>query len=204
MGDDVIVGNDGKTRCEWAGTDDTPSRRYHDRVWGARTANESAMFEALTLGVFEAGLNWRMVWGKRDALRKAFRDFDVNQVASMTKRDVDRLMKDPEIIRNRRKIEATIANARATKATSGGLAALTKSIDSGQSGPPKSIADIPDSTAQAKAFSEKLKTLGYQFVGPTSAYSFMQHVGMVNDHIEGCFRARGHERRATNRARSRA
>jgi DNA-3-methyladenine glycosylase I len=191
MGDDVIVGSDGKARCGWADPDNSETRRYHDRVWGSRTSNESAMFEALTLGVFEAGLNWRMVWGKRDALRKAFRDFDVDRVASMTKRDVDRLMKDPEIIRNRRKIEATIANAQATKATKGGLRGLVKSTDGGQSGPPKSMADIPDSTAQAKAFAEKLKTLGYQFVGPTSAYSFMQHVGLVNDHIEGCFRARG-------------
>src|SRR6195256_3914470 len=108
MRNDVIVGYDGKPRCVWAGAGDTALGRYHDDVWGTRTYDGSALFEALTLGVFQAGLSWSIVFGKRDAFRRAFRDFDVAEVAAMTARDVDRLTQDASIIRNRRKIQATI------------------------------------------------------------------------------------------------
>src|SRR3981081_4016634 len=91
---DVIVGYDGTPRCAWAGTAETALARYHDEVWGTRTHDESAMFEALTLGVFQAGLSWSIVFGKRDAFRRAFSDFDIAQVAAMTERDVDRLVQD--------------------------------------------------------------------------------------------------------------
>jgi DNA-3-methyladenine glycosylase I len=101
MSSDVIIGHDGKPRCAWAGTGDTALGRYHDEVWGTRTYDQSAMFEALTLGVFEVGLSWSIVFGKRDAFRKAFRGFDVTKVAAMTKQDVDRLVQDASIIRNR-------------------------------------------------------------------------------------------------------
>src|ERR1700742_2006142 len=111
MRDDVIIGHDGKRRCAWAGTEDTAAVRYHDEVWGTRTYNDSALFEALTLGVFEAGLSWSIVFGKRDGFRRAFRDFDVADVAAITKGDVDRLVLDPSIIRNRAKIQATVDNA---------------------------------------------------------------------------------------------
>src|SRR6266404_5823146 len=111
MGDDVIMGSDGKPRGAWAGAGDTPGGRYHDEVWGTRTYDESALFEALTLGVFQAGLSWSVVFGKRDASRKAFHDFDVARVAAMTERDVGRLLQDPSIIRNRAKINATLDNA---------------------------------------------------------------------------------------------
>src|SRR5246127_804890 len=110
---DVIVGYDGKPRCTWAGASDTPLGRYHDEVWGTRTYVESAMFEALTLGVFEAGLSWSIVFGKRDAFREAFRSFNVAKIAAMTDQDVDRLLQNPSIIRNRAKIKATVDNARA-------------------------------------------------------------------------------------------
>src|ERR1700746_1226608 len=106
MGSDVITGRDGKPRCAWAGAGDTALGRYHDEVWGRRTYEESALFEALTLGVFEVGLSWSVVFGKRDAFRKAFRGFDVARVAAMSGRDVDRLVGDASIIRNRRKIQA--------------------------------------------------------------------------------------------------
>src|SRR5580704_9631104 len=99
MSSDVIVGYDGKPRCAWVGAGDTPGVRYHDEVWGARTHDQSAMFEALTLGVFEVGLSWSIVFGKRDAFRSAFRNFDVGDVAAMTPRDVDRLTEDASIIR---------------------------------------------------------------------------------------------------------
>ena len=109
---DVIIGYDGKPRCAWAGAGDAALGRYHDEVWGTRTYDESAMFEALTLGVFEVGLSWSIVFGKRDAFRTAFRSFDVARVAAMTERDVDRLTEDASIIRNRGKIQATVDNAR--------------------------------------------------------------------------------------------
>src|SRR6266700_1229838 len=118
MSSDVIVGRDGKPRCALAGDGDTALGRYHDEVWGTRTSDESVMFEALTLGVFEVGLSWSVVFGKRDAFRKVFRGFDVSAVAGMTERDVDRLVEDASIIRNRAKIQATVDNARAMMSAS--------------------------------------------------------------------------------------
>src|SRR5712692_3127052 len=126
---DVIIGSAGKPRCAWAGPGDTALGSYHDEVWGTRTYDESALFEALTLGVFEAGLSWSIVFGKRDAFRKAFQGFDVAKVAAMTPRDVDRLVQDASIIRNRAKIQATLDNARATMSASPRLAALAQSYE---------------------------------------------------------------------------
>jgi DNA-3-methyladenine glycosylase I len=189
MSSDVIVGHDGKPRCVWAGAGDTAFGQYHDEVWGSRTYDESALFEALTLGVFQVGLSWSIVFGKRDAFRKAFRSFDAAKVAAMTERDVDRLVKDPSIIRNRGKIEATLANARAMASASPSLAELAKSYKSTRTRAPRSLADIPTSTPEAEAFAKQLKSQGYRFVGPTSVYAFMQNVGVVNDHLQGCFRA---------------
>jgi DNA-3-methyladenine glycosylase I len=189
MGDDVIVGYDGKPRCAWAEAGDTPFGRYHDEVWGTRTDDESALFEALTLGVFEAGLSWSIVFGKREAFRRAFHGFDVARVAAMTERDIDRLLQDPSIIRNRAKLTATVENARAMRSASPSLAALTTSYASTRKRAPRSIAALPTSTPQADAFAKRLKSQGYRFVGPTSVYAFMQNVGVVNDHIHGCFLA---------------
>jgi DNA-3-methyladenine glycosylase I len=189
MGSDVIIGHDGKPRCLWAGAGETALGRYHDEVWGTRTYDESALFEALTLGVFEAGLSWRVVFGKRDAFRKAFRGFDLAKVAAMTARDVDRLVKDASIIRNRPKIQATVDNARTMLSASPSLAALAKSYEITRKRAPGSLARLPTSTPQAEAFAKQLKSQGYRFVGPTSVYAFMQNVGVVNDHIRGCFRA---------------
>ena len=191
MKDDVVTGYDGRARCAWAGAADTALSRYHDEVWGTRTYDESAMFEALTLGVFEAGLSWSIVFGKRDAFREAFHGFNVAQVASMTSEDVDRLLGNPSIIRNRAKIQATIDNARAVMSASPSLPALAKSYEGTPGDTPRSIADIPSSTPQAQAFARQLKAQGYRFVGPTSVYAFMQNVGMVNDHVQGCFRTAG-------------
>ncbi len=189
MSSDVIIGNDGRPRCAWAGAGDTPLGRYHDEVWGTRTHDESALFEALTLGVFQVGLSWSIVFGRRDAFSKAFRGFDVAKVAAMTARDVDRLVQDASIIRNRAKIEATVDNARAMMSGSPGLVDLAKSYEVTRKRAPRSLADLPKSTPQAEAFAKQLKSQGYRFVGPTSVYAFMQNVGAVNDHIHGCFRA---------------
>jgi len=189
MSSDVIVGVDGKQRCTWAGAGDTALGRYHDEVWGTRTYDESALFEALTLGVFQVGLSWAIVFGKRDAFRKAFRSFKAAKVAEMTELDVDRLVQDASIIRNRAKIQATVDNARAMTAASPSLAELAKSYASARTRAPRSLADLPTSTPEAEAFAKQLKSQGYRFVGPTSVYAFMQNVGVVNDHLHGCFRA---------------
>jgi DNA-3-methyladenine glycosylase I len=189
MSSDVIIGYDGKPRCVWAGPEDTAFGRYHDEVWGTPTSDESAVFEALTLGVFEVGLSWSIVFGKRDAFRTAFRGFDVAEVAAMTERDVDRLVRDASIIRNRGKIQATVDNARAMLSASPTLIALAKSYEVTRTEAPRSLADLPRWTPEAEAFAKQLKGQGYRFVGPTSVYAFMQNIGVVNDHIHGCFRA---------------
>jgi DNA-3-methyladenine glycosylase I len=196
---DVIIGDDGKPRCAWAGTGDTAAIRYHDEIWGTRTHDESAMFEALTLGVFEVGLSWSIVFRKRDGFLKAFHDFNVGQVAAMTERDVSRLMQDTSIIRNQRKIQATIDNARAMVASSPKLAELARTYETTSDRAPRSIAELPTSTPQAEAFAKRLKSQGYRFVGPTSVYAFMQNIGLVNDHVHGCFRATGYHATAAGR-----
>jgi DNA-3-methyladenine glycosylase I len=189
MSSDVIIGHDGKPRCIWAGAGDTAFGRYHDEVWGTRTYEQSALFEALTFGVFELGLSWSTVFGKRDAFRKAFQGFDVAKVAAMTARNVDLLVQDASIIRNRAKIQATVDNARAMTSASPSLAELAKSYEFTRKRAPRSLADLPTSTPEAEAFAKQLKSQGYRFVGPTSVYAFMQNVGVVNDHLHGCFRA---------------
>ncbi|MEA2502794.1 MAG: DNA-3-methyladenine glycosylase [Actinomycetota bacterium] len=189
MNRDVIIGHDGKPRCAWAGAGDNDLALYHDEVWGIRTYDESALFEALTLGVFEVGLSWSIVFGKREAFRKAFRGFDVAKVAAMTARDVDRLVRDASIIRNRAKIQATVDNARTMMSASPSLAALAKSYEITRKRAPRSVAELPASIPQAEEFAKQLKSQGYRFVGPTSVYAFMQNIGVINDHIHGCFRA---------------
>ena len=196
---DVVVGRDGKPRCAWASAGDGGLSRYHDDVWGKRTYDQSAMFEALTLGVFEVGLSWSTVFRKRDAFRKAFRDFDPARIATMTKRDVDRLLQDASIIRNRAKIQATVDNARAMISASPSLAALAQSYEITGKHAPRSLTDLPTSTPQAEAFAKQLKAQGYRFVGPTSVYAFMQNVGVVNDHVHGCFRATDYPAKARGR-----
>jgi len=192
MAGDVIVGYDRKPRCSWAGAGDSALGRYHDEVWGTRTYDESSMFEALTLGVFQAGLSWSIVFDKRDAFRKAFHDFRPVKVAAMTERDVDRLVHDPSIIRNRAKIQATVENARVMRSASPSLMALAKSYENTHAHAPRSLAAIPTATPRAEAFASQLKSQGFRFVGPTSVYAFMQNVGVVNDHVHGCFRATDH------------
>ncbi|MEZ0011802.1 DNA-3-methyladenine glycosylase I [Kitasatospora sp. GAS206B] len=189
MSSDVIIGYDGEPRCEWAGAEDTALSRYHDEVWGTRTHDESAMFEALTLGVFQAGLSWKVVFNKRDAFRQAFRGFDVAEVAAMTDVDVDHLVNDASIIRNRSKIEATISNAHAMLSASPSLLVLAQSYEMPRKRAPRTYAELPTSTPQAEDFAKRLKAQGYHFVGPTSVYAFMQNVGVINDHLHGCFRA---------------
>ena len=185
----VVIGHDGKPRCPWAGSGDNDLGRYHDAVWGTRTYDETALFEALTLGVFEVGLSWSIVFGKRDAFRKAFLGFDAAKVAALTARDVDRLVQDASIIRNRAKIQASVDNARTMMSASPSLATLAKPYEVARKRAPRSMEELPASTPQSEQFAKQLKSQGYRFVGPTSVYAFMQNVGLVNDHIHGCFRA---------------
>jgi DNA-3-methyladenine glycosylase I len=141
------------------------------------------MFEALTLGVLELGLSWSVVFSKRDAFRTAFRGFDVAKVPAMTERDVDRLTENASIIRNRRKIQAIVDNARAAMFESPDLVTLAKSYEITRRRAPRSVADLP-TTPQAEAFARQLKSQGFRFVGPTTMYAFMQNVDMVNDHVQ--------------------
>jgi DNA-3-methyladenine glycosylase I len=162
---DVITGHDGKPRCGWAGAGDTALGRYHDEVWGTRTHDESAIFEALTLGVFEVGLSWSVVFGKREAFRKAFRGFDVAKVAAMTEGDVERLVADASIIRNRAKIQATVDNARAMLSASPSLVALVKSYEITRKRAPRHVADVPASTPQAEGVREAAEVAGIPLRG---------------------------------------
>ena len=182
---DVVVGPDGKARCAWAGADDSLVR-YHDKVWGKRTYDESALFEALTLGVFQAGLSWEIVFRKREAFQKVFHGFDVAKVARMTSRDVDRLVDDASIIRNRAKIEATIANARAA-ADVDDLSELLWSFAPAPRPRPVDISKVPAVTPESTAMARELKRRGFRFVGPTTAYALMQATGMVDDHLRACW-----------------
>ena len=186
---DVITGYDGKRRCGWAGAGDTALGRYHDEVWGTRTHDESAMFEALTLGVFEVGLSWSVVFGKRDAFRTAFRGFDVAKVAAMTEGTSSgwsRTLRSSETVPRSRRRSTTPARCCQGRRAWRRSRSPTRSPASGHQ---RHVADLPASTPQAEAFAKQLKSQGYRFVGPTSVYAFMQNVGVVNDHVHGCFRA---------------
>jgi DNA-3-methyladenine glycosylase I len=188
MDDGIILGDDSIARCLWAGRGGSALADYHDTTWGTSTYDERSIFEALTLGVFEAGLSWQIVFGRREAFRRAFHGFDVAAVAAMPLREVDNLVGDPRIIRNRKKIEATISNANAMKSASPSLIDLARTYAEKPKRAPR-YADIPTSTPRAESLAKTLKSQGYRFVGPTSVYAFMQNVGIVNDHVRGCFRA---------------
>ena len=190
MNADVSIGADGLARCAWAAHSGPALARYHDDVWGKTTYRDTALFEALTLGVFQVGLSWRVVFGKRDAFRRAFRSFTPTRVAAMTEADVERLVHDASIIRNRAKIQATVENARAMVAASPTLATVARSYATERRRAP-TAAEIPTSSPVSQELAARLKAQGYRFLGPTSAYAFMQNVGMVNDHVRGCFCAAG-------------
>jgi len=181
-----------KPRCTWAGISDPLYTRYHDEEWGVPKTNDRALFEKLVLEGFQSGLSWLTILRKRDNFRKAFHDFDAARIARYTDKDVTRLMTDAGIIRNRLKIEATVANAKAyleLKKREGLAAYIWNFID----GQPiinrfQTAADIPAQTELSKDISKALKKQGFRFVGPTTVYAFMQSVGMVNDHLVGCHR----------------
>jgi DNA-3-methyladenine glycosylase I len=193
----IVTGEDGVARCRWA--DSAPDyRAYHDTEWGFPVAEDTRLFEKLCLEGFQAGLSWLTILRKREAFRAAFAGFDFNRVARFTDQDVGRLLGDAGIVRNRAKIEATIHNAgRAVELVEecGSLAAYLWSFEPRARNPE---APVPATTADSKALAKDLKRRGWRFIGPTTVYAFMQAMGLVNDHLDGC-----EARRAVEQARGR-
>lgn len=184
----LITGPDNKHRCRWCG-DDPLYVRYHDNEWGRPVHDDVRLFEKICLEGFQAGLSWITILRKRENFRAAFAGFDFERVARFTEKDVQRLLKDEGIIRHRGKIEATINNAQRAlemKAEFGSLDAYFWGWQPETHTPPKTMADIPAQTDQSKMLSKDLKKRGWRFVGPTTCYAFMQAMGLVNDHVEGC------------------
>lgn len=182
------AGDDGLARCPWAGTD-ALMRAYHDDEWGREVRDEAGLFERLCLEIFQAGLSWRTVLRKRDAFRAAFAGFSPDAVAAFTDADVARLMGDAGLIRNRRKIEAAITNARATVAlrTDGGLDDLLWAHHDAAYAP-ATAGDVPSSTPASMTLAKELKCRGFAFVGPTNVFATMEATGIVNPHLVGCHR----------------
>jgi len=188
----LIRGEDGQHRCWWHGNDPV-YRAYHDNEWGRPVALDRTLFEKLSLEGFQAGLSWLTILRKRDHFRHAFCDFEIDCVARFGPTDVERLLQDAGIVRHRGKIEAVIENAKRAQdlqAEAGSLAAFVWSFEPSLASRPQrldratlgNLAQTPDS----KALSKALKQRGWRFVGPTTCYAFMQAMGLVNDHLNGC------------------
>jgi len=187
---DVGPGPDGRSRCWWClGAPDYLD--YHDREWGRPLRGDVSLFELLTLEAFQSGLSWLTVLRKRDAFRRAFDGFEIERVAAYDARQMKRLLGDASIIRNRAKIEATIANAAAIRRLTDEGDSLTELVWRFAPDPvgrraPASAADLQSATAESSAMARELKRHGFAFVGPTTAQSFMQGAGLVNDHLADC------------------
>jgi len=179
-------------RCAWRGMAGDPLyEAYHDHEWGVPERDPRALWEKLVLDGFQAGLSWSIILRKRDAFRKAFRGFDPNVVARFGKRDVDKLLLDPGIVRSRAKIEATIGNARAYLAMQDAGEDFSDFVWTMVGGEPLLLGAtraVPTKTALSEQISKALKKRGFKFVGPVIVYAWMQAVGLVNDHVSGCFR----------------
>lgn len=181
-----------KHRCAWSGSDPLMIR-YHDEEWGVPVHDDRILFEFLTLEGAQAGLTWSTILKKREGYRKAFRNFDPSKVARFTPSDVQRLMQDSGIVRNRLKIESTIDNARAFLRVQKEFTSFDAYVWTFGGGKPlqhacKSLGDVPSTSPESDVMSKDMKKRGFRFVGSTICYAFMQAVGMVNDHETGCFR----------------
>jgi DNA-3-methyladenine glycosylase I len=183
---ELVTGPDGLARCAW-GASAPEYVRYHDEEWGKPVHDADALFERLCLEAFQSGLSWLTILRKRENFRAAFAGFRIASVARFGERDVERLLSDAGIVRNRAKIEAAIANARAA-AELDDLGALIWSFapDPTRRPAPRSLAEVPPTTPESTALAKELKRRGFRFVGPTTAYALMQACGLVNDHLEGC------------------
>jgi DNA-3-methyladenine glycosylase I len=193
-----------RTRCEWAR--EALEQRYHDEEWGVPVHDDRTLFEFLILEGAQAGLSWSTILRKRDAYRRAFDGFDPRKVARYTPAKVERLLKDPGIVRNRAKVEATVANARAFLEVQREHGTFGAYVWAFVGGAPvqnawRMLRELPAQTDASKALSKDLLRRGFRFVGPTICYAFMQAVGMVNDHTVSCFRRREVARRGPPRPR---
>ncbi len=195
--DGLLVGPDGLARCRWAGS--APEYlAYHDDEWGRELRGDQAMFERLSLEAFQSGLSWITILRKREAFRAAFHRFDVEKVAAFGEPDVIRLLSDAGIVRNRAKIEATVANARAILDLEESFSDLVWSFaPAGGRQVPRTLDEVPAVTPESKAMAKELKRRGLRFVGPTTAYALMQATGMVDDHLAQCWVRRRLEDDAT-------
>jgi DNA-3-methyladenine glycosylase I len=181
----AAAGPDGLLRCPWSlGTPDY--LWYHDDEWGREVRDDTAMFERLCLEAFQSGLSWLTILRKRENFRLAFRGFDLEAVASFGADDVARLLADASIVRNRAKIEAAIANARAALALPDGLAGRVWKYAGDTAPAPVTTADVPPVTPASKALAKDLRAAGFRFTGPVTAYATMQACGVVNDHLADC------------------
>jgi DNA-3-methyladenine glycosylase I len=185
----VVVGEDGIARCPW-GAGSEVYRAYHDTEWGVRVHGEAAYLERLTLEAFQSGLSWLTILNKRPAFREAFAGFDADTIAAYDEGDVERLMQDARIVRNRRKVEATVTNARATVALrgDGGLEDLVLGFAPERPPEPATTEQIGSISPESVALSKELKKRGFAHVGPTTMYALMQATGIVDDHLLGCHR----------------
>ena len=182
-------------RCPWASLDDPLYLAYHDEEWGVPSHDDRHLFEMLVLEGAQAGLSWATILRKREGYRKALAGFDPAKVAKFDSRKVERLLANPGIVRNRAKVAAAIANARTARAVQREYGSLDTYLWSFVGGRPirnrlTTVADIPSESDESRAMSKDLRSRGFRFVGPTMCYAFMEAVGMVNDHVTGCFRHR--------------
>lgn len=187
----LIVGEDGLARCAW-GAGSLDYRTYHDAEWGKPVRGDLAIFERLTLEAFQSGLSWITILRKRENFRAAFAGFDLERISSFTDDDRVRLMNDAGIVRNRAKINATISNARALRAWheaegSTALDDLVWSFAQPDRDRPRVMSDLAAQSAQSKDLAKALKRRGFVFIGPTTMYAAMQAIGVIDDHLEGCW-----------------
>jgi DNA-3-methyladenine glycosylase I len=185
---DLATGEDGKARCRWGSTDEL-NRAYHDNEWGRPVTEERGLYEKLCLECLQSGLSWALILRKRDGIRDAFAAFAPDAVASFGPKEIENLLNDPRVIRNRRKIEAIVRNAQATVAMrdENPLQELVWSFRPPARKAPRAYADMVSLSEESKQLAKELKRRGFAFVGPTTVYSTMQAVGVVNDHLAGCF-----------------
>ncbi|MFC4905749.1 DNA-3-methyladenine glycosylase I [Actinomadura gamaensis] len=183
----AVIGEDGLARCPW-GLSAPEYVAYHDEEWGRPVRDDQGLYERLCLEAFQSGLSWITILRKREGFRAAFAGFDMEKVAAFGPDDVARLMADASIVRNRAKIDAAIANARAALDLGGGLTDLIWKYADPDAPVPETHADVPATTPGSKALSKELKRNGFRFVGPTTAYALMQACGLVDDHLAACHR----------------
>ncbi len=186
----AVTADDGVARCPWGVGSATSAdyRIYHDTEWGREVRGDDAIYERLTLEAFQSGLSWLTILRKRPAFRTAFAGFSIPAVAAFGDHDVDRLLGDAGIVRNRAKIEAALANARAAAEVPGGLSELVWSFAPAADGRPvpRTTAELTATSPESTAMAKELKRRGFRFVGPTTAHALMQACGLVNDHLAGC------------------